>query len=158
MKIDCVWAPKKKTRKILHPAQIQNLKNSLSADYLTKVAVRNKASKDIKVEEIMTERSKLMTVDPHHTTVDAMTLMIKHNFRHVPVVNLPDLCFASPLCCSPILIKCCILCYNQSHLYSAHTSHRISPDLNGFCVRLSSIKMYGIYLSLPYWQLKIYKT
>lgn len=58
----------------------------LSADYLTKVAVRNKASKDIKVAEIMTERSKLMTVDPSHTTMDAMTMMIKHNFRHVPVV------------------------------------------------------------------------
>lgn len=59
----------------------------MPADYLTKVAVRNKASKDIKVEEIMTERSKLMTIDPNHTTVDAMTLMIKHNFRHVPVVR-----------------------------------------------------------------------
>lgn len=56
-------------------------------DYLTKVAVRNKASKEIKVSEIMTERSKLMTVDPNHTTMDAMTMMIKHNFRHVPVVD-----------------------------------------------------------------------
>jgi CBS domain-containing protein len=56
-------------------------------DYLTKVAVRNKASSQIKVSDIMTERSKLMTVDPHHTTMDAMTLMIKHNFRHVPVVD-----------------------------------------------------------------------
>ena len=60
----------------------------LLVDYLTKVAVRNKASKDIKVSEIMTERSKLMTVDPNHTTMDAMTMMIKHNFRHVPVVSI----------------------------------------------------------------------
>ena len=59
----------------------------VSADYLTKVAVRNKASKEIKVSEIMTERSKLMTVDPNHTTMDAMTMMIKFNFRHVPVVS-----------------------------------------------------------------------
>ena len=49
--------------------------------------MRNKASKDVKVAEIMTERSKLMTVDPNHTTMDAMTMMIKHNFRHVPVVS-----------------------------------------------------------------------
>ena len=58
-----------------------------AADYLTKVAVRSKSSKEVKVEEIMTERSKLMTVDPHHSTMDAMTMMIKHNFRHVPVVR-----------------------------------------------------------------------
>ena len=60
---------------------------AVSVDYLTKVAVRNKASSEIKVSEIMTERSKLMTVDPNHTTMDAMTMMIKHNFRHVPVVK-----------------------------------------------------------------------
>ena len=65
------------------------LDDSIPADYLTKVAVRNKSSKDMKVSEIMTERSKLMTVDPQQTTMDAMSLMIKHNFRHVPVVRLP---------------------------------------------------------------------
>ena len=59
----------------------------MPADYLTKVAVRNKSSKDMRVAEIMTERSKLMTVDPQQTTMDAMSLMIKNNFRHVPVVK-----------------------------------------------------------------------
>lgn len=72
---------------ILSPNPIISLKSAISADYLTKVAVRNKSSKDMKVAEIMTERSKLMTVDPQQTTMDAMSLMIKNNFRHVPVVS-----------------------------------------------------------------------
>ena len=75
-------------RRILAVTQTYMATDSLeAADYLTKVAVRSKSSKEVKVEEIMTERSKLMTVDPHHSTMDAMTMMIKHNFRHVPVVR-----------------------------------------------------------------------
>ena len=62
-----------------------------TADYLTKVAVRNKSSKDMKVQEIMTERSQLMTIDPGHSTMDAMSMMIKFNFRHVPVVSFCSL-------------------------------------------------------------------
>ena len=59
----------------------------LLSDYLTKVVVHNKTSKELKVAEIMTDKSKLMTVGPSNSTMDAMTMMIKHNFRHVPVVR-----------------------------------------------------------------------
>lgn len=56
----------------------------------------------------MTEASKLMTVDPSSSTMDAMSLMIKFNFRHVPVVGPPlaisDYCYPT-MTPKPILHK-----------------------------------------------------
>lgn len=57
------------------------------ADYLTKVVVSGKSSKELKVSEIMTREEVLKTVTPADTVLAAMELMIDHNFRHVPVVG-----------------------------------------------------------------------
>jgi signal-transduction protein with cAMP-binding, CBS, and nucleotidyltransferase domain len=57
------------------------------ADYLTKVVVAGKSSKDIKVSTIMTPEHVLKTVAPGDTVLAAMELMIDNNFRHVPVVR-----------------------------------------------------------------------
>ena len=56
-------------------------------DYLTKVACEGRASKDTRVEEIMTAGSKLITVTPKQTVVETMELMADNNVRHVPVVE-----------------------------------------------------------------------
>ena len=56
-------------------------------DYLTKVACEGRASKETRVEEIMTAGSKLITVTPTETVVETMELMADHNVRHVPVVQ-----------------------------------------------------------------------
>lgn len=57
------------------------------ADYLTKIVVVGKSSSNTKVTEIMTPQSKMMTVPPTHSVINVMELMMKHNFRHVPVVR-----------------------------------------------------------------------
>jgi CBS domain-containing protein len=56
-------------------------------DYLTKVVVSGKSSKELKVSEIMTREEVLKTVSPSDTVLAAMELMIDFNFRHVPVVD-----------------------------------------------------------------------
>jgi len=56
-------------------------------DYLTKVACEGRASKETKVEEIMTSGSKLITVTPKKTVLETMEIMADHNVRHVPVVE-----------------------------------------------------------------------
>ena len=61
--------------------------NLRRADYLTKVVVAGKSSKDIKVSTIMTPEHVLKTVAPTDTVLAAMELMIDNNFRHVPVVR-----------------------------------------------------------------------
>ncbi len=49
--------------------------------------VVGKSSATLPVEEIMTPESKLMTVVPQQSVLDVMKLMMKYNFRHVPVVR-----------------------------------------------------------------------
>lgn len=56
-------------------------------DYLTKVVVQGKQSSSLHVREIMTARSKLLTVPPQSSVVDVMGLMVENNIRHVPVVE-----------------------------------------------------------------------
>ena len=67
-----------------------------SADYLTKVVVKGKSSTIVHVQEVMTPASRLMTVTPNHSVLEVMSMMNDNNFRHVPVVSLPDL--AVPAC------------------------------------------------------------
>lgn len=57
------------------------------ADYLTKVVVVGKSSATLPVNDIMTPESKLMTVVPQQSVFDVMKMMMKYNFRHVPVVR-----------------------------------------------------------------------
>ena len=63
------------------------------ADYLTKVVVVGKSSATLPVNDIMTPESKLMTVVPQQSVFDVMKMMMKYNFRHVPVV-----CTRAPEC------------------------------------------------------------
>ena len=57
------------------------------ADYLTKVVVVGKSSSTLHVAEIMTPQSKLMTMSPYNSVLEAMALMMDKNIRHVPVVG-----------------------------------------------------------------------
>jgi CBS domain-containing protein len=54
-------------------------------DYTRKIALAGKASRDTRVEEIMT--ANVMTVGPKATTYACMAVMSKMKFRHLPVVD-----------------------------------------------------------------------
>lgn len=52
-------------------------------DYGRKVILQGKSARDVRVQEIMT--TSLVTVGPEATVLDAMALMSRHHFRHLPV-------------------------------------------------------------------------
>jgi CBS domain-containing protein len=54
-------------------------------DYGRKVVLDGKSAKDVRVREIMT--TSLITITPEATVLDAMALMDRHHFRHLPVMN-----------------------------------------------------------------------
>ena len=54
-------------------------------DYGRKVVLEGKAARDVKVREIMT--TSLITITPEATVLDAMKLMDRHHFRHLPVLK-----------------------------------------------------------------------
>lgn len=54
-------------------------------DYARKVILKGKASKDIPVREIMTE--KVVYVHPDQTTEECMALMTDKHIRHLPVLE-----------------------------------------------------------------------
>lgn len=54
-------------------------------DYARKVILRNKASKETRVEEIMTD--KVMYATPGNTVAECMALMTEGRFRHLPVLD-----------------------------------------------------------------------
>jgi len=54
-------------------------------DYGRKVILEGKSSRDVRVKEIMT--TSLVTVTPETTVLDAMALMTRHHFRHLPVLK-----------------------------------------------------------------------
>jgi CBS domain-containing protein len=58
-------------------------------DYLQKVILRGRSSKDTSVETIMTR--KLTSVTPDDTVEDAMRLMTEERCRHLPVFNHGEL-------------------------------------------------------------------
>jgi CBS domain-containing protein len=63
-----------------------NLVGIVSArDYGRKVILEGKSSRDVRVQEIMT--TSLVTVTPEATVLDAMALMNRHHFRHLPVLK-----------------------------------------------------------------------
>jgi len=54
-------------------------------DYTRKIALAGKASRDTRVEEIMT--ATVLTVSPKATTDECMALMSQKKIRHLPVVD-----------------------------------------------------------------------
>lgn len=63
-----------------------------------------KSSSTLKVADIMTPQSKLMTMSPYSSVLEAMALMMDKNIRHVPVVGFYwacALCWALAQHCIP---------------------------------------------------------
>ena len=54
-------------------------------DFGRKVILEEKSPRDVRVREIMT--ASLITITPEATVLDAMKLMDRHHFRHLPVVK-----------------------------------------------------------------------
>ena len=54
-------------------------------DYGRKVVLEGKFARDVRVQEIMS--TSLVTINPEATVLDAMALMDRHHFRHLPVVE-----------------------------------------------------------------------
>lgn len=54
-------------------------------DYARKVILHGRASKDTKIDALMTPN--VCTVTPSHTVEDVMSIMTDNRFRHLPVVE-----------------------------------------------------------------------
>jgi CBS domain-containing protein len=54
-------------------------------DYGREVILKDKSSRDVRVQDIMT--TSLITVTPQTTVLDAMATMSRHHIRHLPVLE-----------------------------------------------------------------------
>ncbi|XP_024970074.1 CBS domain-containing protein CBSX3, mitochondrial-like isoform X1 [Cynara cardunculus var. scolymus] len=73
---------------VLKPGDEQMIAGIITErDYMQKVFVKDRSSKYTRVEEIMTEQNKLVTVTSDTNVYQAMRLMSENQIRHVPVVD-----------------------------------------------------------------------
>ena len=56
-------------------------------DYITKIALLGRTSKDTKVKQIATLTSKLVTAKPEDTVEMCMEKMLQADIRHLPIVS-----------------------------------------------------------------------
>ncbi|KAJ3695306.1 hypothetical protein LUZ60_000683 [Juncus effusus] len=56
-------------------------------DYLRKIVVQERSSKDTRVGDIMTDENKLITVTSNTKILKAMELMSDKHIRHMPVID-----------------------------------------------------------------------
>jgi CBS domain-containing protein len=54
-------------------------------DYGRKVVLKERSSREVRVQEIMS--TSLITVTPQTTVLEAMALMSRHHIRHLPVLE-----------------------------------------------------------------------
>mmetsp|Transcript_26056 Transcript_26056/g.61854 ORF Transcript_26056/g.61854 Transcript_26056/m.61854 type:complete len:188 (+) Transcript_26056:112-675(+) len=65
-----------------------NLSGVLSErDYVTKIALLERSSKEVKVKEISTKAANLVTASPEETTDECMQKMLGRDIRHLPLVD-----------------------------------------------------------------------
>ncbi|MGK3733270.1 MAG: CBS domain-containing protein [Bacillariaceae sp.] len=60
-------------------------------DYISKIALLGRTSKDTMVKEIATQSSKLVTVKPEDTVQACMEKMLASDIRHLPLVDNGEL-------------------------------------------------------------------
>ncbi len=68
---------------VVHDGQVVGILSE--RDYARKVILHNKSSREITVDEIMTDR--VLYVGPTHTVEECMTLMTDKRIRHLPVMD-----------------------------------------------------------------------
>ncbi|KAL8549114.1 hypothetical protein ACS0TY_008105 [Phlomoides rotata] len=73
---------------VVKPGEQQSIAGIITErDYLRKIIVQGRSSKETKVGDIMTEENKLITVTPDTKVLKAMELMTDNRIRHIPVIN-----------------------------------------------------------------------
>ena len=60
-------------------------------DYVGKIALLGRSSKDTKIKEIATRGSKIVTVHPNEDVESCMEKMWANNIRHLPLVDGEEL-------------------------------------------------------------------
>eukprot|EP00949_MAST-11_sp_MAST-11-sp1_P003888 g3888.t1 len=56
-------------------------------DYVSKIALLGRSSKDTKIKEIATQEKNLVTAKQTDTLNDCMQLMLSRDIRHLPLIN-----------------------------------------------------------------------
>ena len=56
-------------------------------DYVSKIALLGRVSKETKVKEISTKSSNLITASPKDSVDDCMAKMLSKDIRHLPLVD-----------------------------------------------------------------------
>jgi len=59
-------------------------------DYINKIALLGRTSKDTKVKEISTKTAHLLTANPEDSIDDCMKKMLEKEIRHLPLLNSSD--------------------------------------------------------------------